>query len=174
MTMSTPFAPRMSNIPLWNLREEFHTSRKVIEDPAFEEALKSRSPRQPISTPLFDWRGNGSDLLSLLVQRAVQGAESYTSGVGWVTLGRMGKLTKETNKQVRNPFSIQGRDGAAAAYYHHLPSLIHTDLSIKVLDPEGVLPRCSQPFVPRVAIRDSKRVKRARVVPHHQRNLCLD
>src|SRR5690606_5331531 len=62
--------------------------------------------------------------------------ESYTAASVWRTLGALGKLTEETNRHARNPFGIQRGSGAAAAYYHHLPSLVHADLSIQTIDPE--------------------------------------
>lgn len=128
------FEPRMDNIPLWNLREEFHYTREMLDSPEFAAALSNHN--RPIKTPLFDWHGNDTDLLSTLVQRAIQGVESYTVGASWTKLIALGKMTSDLNAQVRNPFSIHRSSGAAAAFYHHLPSLIHPDLSIQRVDPD--------------------------------------
>jgi len=124
----------MSNIPLWNLREEFHYVRNMLHSEDFAVALRNRD--RPIRTPVLDWHGNDADLLSLLVQRAVLGVESYTVGAAWIKLGELGRMTTEINKKVRNPFSIKAKSGTASAYYDHLPSLIHPDLSVAVIDPE--------------------------------------
>jgi hypothetical protein len=128
------FEPRMDNIPLSNLREEFHYTHEMLLSSEFEAALKGVA--RPIKTPIFDWHGGGTDLLSTLVRRAIQGVESYTVGASWIKLQTMNRMTADLNAQVRNPFSIQRGAGAAAAFYHHLPSLIHPDLSIQHVDPE--------------------------------------
>lgn len=128
------FEPRMDNIPLRNLREEFHYTREMLLSPEFEVALQGHE--RPIKTPIFDWHGNDTDLLSTLVQRAIQGVESYTAGASWAKLIALGKMTSELNAKVRNPFSIHRGAGAAAAFYHHLPALIHPDLSIQRVDPD--------------------------------------
>jgi hypothetical protein len=128
------FEPPMSNIPLWNLREEFHNVREMLHGGDFVAAL--RSNERPIKTPILHWHGSDADLLSLLVQRAVLGVESYTVGAAWIKLSELGRMTSELNKKVRNPFSIQAKSGTASAYYHNLPALIHPDLSVAVVDPE--------------------------------------
>ncbi len=128
------FEPPMSNIPLWNLREEFYYVREMLHSENFVAALRNRE--RPVRTPILDWHGSEADLLSLLVQRAVLGVESYTVGAAWIKLNELGRMTTEINKKVRNPFSIKPKSGTASAYYHHLPALIHTDLSIAVVDPE--------------------------------------
>ena len=128
------FEPPMSNIPLWNLREEFHHVSEMLHSEDFVAAL--RSHKRPVKTPILDWHGSGADLLSLLVQRAVLGVESYTVGAAWTKLIELGRMTTELNEKVRNPFSIKGKPGTASAYYHKLPTLIHPDLSVAVVDPE--------------------------------------
>jgi hypothetical protein len=128
------FEPRMGNIPLGNLREEFHYTREMLRSQEFDVALKSHE--RPIKTPMFDWHGNDTDLLSTLVQRAIQGVESYTVCASWIKLTALGKMTTALNEKVRNPFSIQRGSGAAAAFYDHLPALIHPDLSLQHVDPE--------------------------------------
>ena len=128
------FEPPMSNIPLWNLREEFHYVRDMLRGSDFAAALGRHE--RPIRTPVFDWHGSGADLLSSLVQRAVFGVESYTVGAAWIKLNELGRMTDDLNKQVRNPFSIPGERGTAAAFYKNLPGLIHPDLRVSVVDPE--------------------------------------
>lgn len=127
------FAPPMSNIPLWSLREEFRLTCECAQSADFSIALK-RNVR-PIVTPILDWHGSEADLVSLLVQRSIMGVESYTIGAAWSTLINLGEMTQELNEKVRNPFSIRRGSGTASAYYHELPSLIHHDLSLFSVDP---------------------------------------
>ena len=131
---SPPFEPRMSNIPLWNLREEFYRVNELINSEQFPASLRQIEP--PIRTPMLDWYGEERDLLSLLVQRALLGVESYTIGAAWAKLIALGRMTGDLNKKVRNPFSIKARAGTAAAYYQHLPELIHPNLGIPTIDQE--------------------------------------
>ena len=128
------FEPPMGNIPLWNLREEFHYVREMLRGDDFVAALQRHE--RPVRTPVFDWHGSGADLLSSLVQRAVLGVESYTVGAAWIKLSELGRMTAELNEQVRNPFSIPTNSGTASAYYDKLPALIHPDLSVSKVDPE--------------------------------------
>lgn len=128
------FSPPMANIPLWNLREEFHYTREMLHSAHFSAAY--HAGQRPLQTPLFNWHGGDTDLLSLLVQRAIQGVESYTVGAVWIKLSELGKMTNELNAQVRNPFSIRRGSGTVGAYYDNLPALIHPDLSVKIVDPE--------------------------------------
>ena len=128
------FEPPMSNIPLWNLREEFYYTKQVIHSEEFAAALLHN--KRPLKTPTLDWHGDAADLLSLLVQRAILGVESYTIGACWIKLNQLGRMTTELNNKVRNPFLIRARSGTASAYYDHLPALIHPELSIPVVDSE--------------------------------------
>lgn len=132
MEREMTFDPPMSNIPLWNLREEFYYTNQLLCSQGFAEALKSG--QRPLRVPILDWRGNDADLLSLLVQRAILGVESYTIGTCWITLSKLGRMTGALNEKVRNPFSIKPRSGTASAYYDHLPALIDSELSLRVVD----------------------------------------
>lgn len=120
--------PRLGNIPLWNLREEFHLFRQTLALENFRSALLSQ--KRPIATPILDWHGSPNDLLTLVVQRAVQGLEAYICGAVWAELGASGRLTPQLNQWVRNPFKIPGRGGTASQYYHRLPCLLSPDLSL--------------------------------------------
>lgn len=128
------FQPSMGNIPLWNLREEFHYTREMLNSVDFSIAYRAR--QRPLQTPLFTWHGSDTDLLSLLVQRAIQGVESYTVGAVWIKLNELGKMTSELNAKVRNPFSIKHGSGTVSAYYDNLPALIHPQLSVRIVDPD--------------------------------------
>jgi hypothetical protein len=84
-----------------------------------------------VSTPLLDWHGHASDLLSLIVQRSILGLESYVIGSVWLEASRRGGLNSDLNRKIRNPFSINRGVGAAESYYHSLPSLLSPELSLR-------------------------------------------
>ena len=65
--------PRLSNIPLWNLRDEFHLINLTVRSPGFEHAL-NQAQVKPIVMPLFDWKAGADELLTLIVQREVLGS----------------------------------------------------------------------------------------------------
>lgn len=126
--------PKLSNIPLWNLREEFYVLSEVIGSEQFAEDLKNRGPKR-VRTPLFEWYGEPDDLVTLLTQRAVLGLEAYVSGAVWHELGMAGRLTSASNALVRNPFRIAAQAGTVKSFYHHLPSLLSPSLSLQAWHP---------------------------------------
>ena len=131
MTQSDSFAHlAFSNIPLENLLEEFLVFGRVLTEDSFRQALRSAGVKS-VPTPLFDWHGQAADLLTLIVQRAILGLESYVIGAVWLEAGKRGALTSELNRKIRNPFSIKRGAGAAESYHHHLPSLLSPELSLQ-------------------------------------------
>ena len=127
--------PALGNIPLQNLREEFLLYLETLSSDRFAHDLRYAMHR-PIRTPLFDWHGAANDLLTLIVQRAVQGLEAYVGGAAWIEINRAGLMTQDILKLVRNPFGIKGERGTAAAYYHKLPGLLSPMLSLQILEPK--------------------------------------
>lgn len=125
----------MQNIPLRILRKEFESTFGFVNDEQFVIALKSS--KRPISIGFIDWYGSSNDLASILVQRAVMGVESYTIAAVWHSLIKLGKLTPELNKKVRNPFKIRRGLGTAEAYYDALPAIASESLSFKYLNEES-------------------------------------
>jgi hypothetical protein len=125
---------KLNNIPLWNLLHEFFVWKSQIRAAEFQQQF-AVGYRKPISTPLLIWGGDPSDLLTLILQRAILGLESYVSASVWFELGKAGRLTPELSTQARNPFSIPTRGrGTAWCYYKALPSLLDPKLSLQTVD----------------------------------------
>ncbi|MES9903812.1 MAG: hypothetical protein ABW168_14195 [Sedimenticola sp.] len=132
MTMEMP---KLGNIPLYNLLDEFIIFEGLLISEDFKAQFKKGKP-MPINTPLLIWLGMQNDLLTLILQRTILGLESYVIGAVWTELGMAGKLTKENNKLVRNPFLIKRGAGTADSYYNQLPSLLPEAVSLKSSDEE--------------------------------------
>jgi hypothetical protein len=115
---------KLSNIPMINLRHEFFLWNRGIRSQKFGQQFEI-GYRQPIRTPLLIWGGNPGDLLTLILQRAILGLESYVGAAVWIELGRSGRLTPELHSQVRNPFTIKSKKkGTAYRYYNTLPAFL--------------------------------------------------
>jgi hypothetical protein len=115
---------KLSNIPIYNLLNDFFRWNTEIRSDEFKRQF-AIGRREPIRTHLLIWGGMPDDLLTLILQRAVLGLESYVIAAVYIELGKSGRLTPELVSIVRNPFSIRPREkGAAACYYNALPSLI--------------------------------------------------
>ena len=124
--------PKLANIPLWNLLEEFFLFRTTVESEQFKNQLREAGIK-PVQTPLFAWYGQANDLLSLILQRSILGVESYVSAAVWLEMG--GRLTAEMNEKIRNPFKISRGAGTAMSFYHYLPSLLSASLSLRKQQP---------------------------------------
>lgn len=125
----------LRNIPLYNLLHEFFVWNKQIRDVAFQQQFAGGYAK-PIRTPLLIWGGDPSDLLTLILQRAILGLESYMSASVWFELGKAGRLTPELSTQAKNPFSIPTRGrGTAWCYYNALPSLLDPKLALQTVNP---------------------------------------
>ena len=127
-------SPKLSNIPLWNLLEEFFLLRSTLASEEFRTQLRDAGAK-PIRTPLFEWFGLADDLLTLIVQRSILGVESYVSGAVWMEIGRYNTRTRELSEMIGNPFKIARGAGTAMSYYHHLPSLLSEELSLRKKEP---------------------------------------
>jgi hypothetical protein len=125
---------KLDNIPILNLLNEFFRWDKEIRSQEFIEQF-AIGRRQPIKTALLVWGGMPGDLMTLILQRAILGLESYVVAAVWFELGMSGRLTPELNAQVRNPFSIKPRQkGTAACYYNALPGLLDPKYSLETAD----------------------------------------
>jgi hypothetical protein len=91
---------------------------------------------EPFRTRLLIWGGMPEDLLTLILQRIILGAESYVPIAVWMELGGSGRLTPELNKVVRNPFLLKlQRRGTAYRYYNKVPSLLDPALALERANP---------------------------------------
>lgn len=128
--------PKLSNIPIANLLEEFLLIDSLVRSPHFQKEMMRLGKPMPINTPLLSWYGLPEDLLTLIMQRAILGLESYIVGAVWHEAGMRGALTTDMNLKIRNPFSIKSGSGTAECYYHLLPTLLDSTLSLQKAQPE--------------------------------------
>jgi hypothetical protein len=127
-------ALKLGNIPLINLRYDLIRWNRWIRS----GELAREDWREPIRTPLLIWGGQPEDLLTLIVQRVILGAESYVPAAVWIELGKSGRLTPELNKTVRNPFSIKSNrktTGTADRYYNLAPSILDPKIALEKAKP---------------------------------------
>lgn len=142
--------PTLSNIPLWNLLEEFFMFRATLQSQGFKSQLREPGNR-PIRLPiyvwngppgtrtgnplLFDWHGHSNDLLTLILQRSIMGLECFVVSAAWLDAPRYGILDPEKRKKLLNPYNLRG-EGTAENYYHLLPSMLSESFSLKQSKPE--------------------------------------
>jgi hypothetical protein len=129
-------ALQLGNIPLINLRQEFSIWNRWIRSGQLATQLARKGPPQPIQTPFLIWGAMPADVLTLILQRTILGAESYIPFAVWSELGETGRLTSELNVAIRNPFSIKtNRRGTAVRYYNLVPSLLDPKHALEATNP---------------------------------------
>jgi hypothetical protein len=129
-------ALKLGNIPLINLRNEFNIWNRWIRSGEIATHLAQRNLKQPIPAGFLVWGGMPEDLLTLILQRAILGAESYIPFAVWIELGNTGRLTSELNAAIRNPFSMKtNRHGTAMRYYNLVPALLDPKHALETADP---------------------------------------
>ena len=137
--------PKLSNIPTHNLLEEFLTYRDLVNSPSFRVQI-TRVGMGAIDTPLLTWYGNSNDLLTLFLQRAFFGLESYICSAVYIEKGVRGELTKNLNEEIRDPFRIKikpadkpqkGEASTVIRYYNVLPMyMLDESISLRKNDPD--------------------------------------
>ena len=131
---SSTFGVETHNIPYINLRYEFQTHLELLRKPSFRELFTGRS-QEPIRTPYLIWLTMPESLLTLMLQRAITGLESWVVGAVFYELGLRGRLDKGVIKLVHNPGSLPGRS-MARKYYNSLPALVDESFSLEKSDPK--------------------------------------
>lgn len=116
-----------SNIPIFNLRNEFEVYLEKFRSNDFREEIFNCA-LIPVSLPDFSWHGLPNDLLTVMMQRSILGLESYLCAAVEHELRARGKFTQETEEWTRNPFSLDRR--ITAALFDKLPSLIDPQFSL--------------------------------------------
>ncbi|HWQ94078.1 MAG TPA: hypothetical protein VN418_01045 [Gammaproteobacteria bacterium] len=127
------FGLTFENIPLINLRRDFNQTYSFVFHPDFARVFES--PIRPVELPLMVWKGMPDDLVTVLLQRAVLGVESYLPGALFHTAGHLGKVSSELFAKLRNPFSF-GSKSAVVNIYHRMPAELHWELSLLHFDAE--------------------------------------
>lgn len=131
-------ALQLGNIPLINLRQEFSIWNRWIRSGELAVQLARKGQKQPIQTRILIWGAMPQDLLTLILQRTILGAESYISAAVWIELSKVGRLTSEANTAIRNPFSIKKTNrqrGTAVCYYNLVPALLDPKHALETANP---------------------------------------
>jgi len=119
---------KLSNIPLINLRMNFHNLFLTICSKKFYDQVNDSS--KPIELPLMIWGGMPDALFTLLLQQILTGAESYISGAIFTECGERGILNDEIMKKINNPFLLGGHS-TVNNFYNKLPALVDSRLELK-------------------------------------------
>ncbi len=127
------FGLRFSNIPTVNLRMEFNRTYAYMFSDAATAAL--RPPIHAVEAPMFVWLGMPDDLMTLLLQRAILGVESYLPAALMHASAQLGVASKELFAKLHDPFSLGGKT-VASNIYHRMPAAVHPELSLQYLDQE--------------------------------------
>ena len=114
------------------MRSEFNIYAGLFSQKEFRDQFKN-TRYKPIALPNMDWGGNSDTLLTLLLQRAIAGIESYIPGAIMIEAGRRGCLEKGDSEFLKNPYKLGGR-GTVENYYHKLPSQLCKEFSLKLFD----------------------------------------
>lgn len=122
------------NIPPINHLQECAETYRLINNDIFCEKCRQNKIGEPIIALNFEWYGRAEELLTMLLQRAVLGTESFLSCIVLQELAQRGLITEKTREQILNPFSLKGK-GTADNYYNRLPGLVSPDYSLKNVDP---------------------------------------
>lgn len=132
MSAEPPFGLKFSNIPLVNLRMEFKNTFAFLHSADAENCLTP--PVKPVRMRLFIWGGMPEDFMTLILQRAILGVESYLPGALMHTSMVLGRGSKELFAKLRNPFSLGSTSSAVANIYDRMPAAVHPELSLRHLD----------------------------------------
>ena len=78
------------------------------------------------------------DLLTLILQRIILGAESYVPNAVRLELGKSGRLTPEVSQALRKPSLLKSEKNRTGAYryYNKVPSLLDPALALEKTKPE--------------------------------------
>ena len=118
----------LSNIPLLNLRMDFHNLFLTICSKKFYDQVNDNLT--PVELPLMVWGGMSDPLITYLLQKILTGAESYICGAVFDECGINGLLNEDIMKKINNPFLLKGRS-TANNYYNRLPSLVDPKIKLE-------------------------------------------
>jgi len=103
---TTRAAFTLSNIPVINLRKEFETHFYLLGTEQFRAQLDDHT--MAVELPSCSWTGLPDGLLTLMLQRAILGVESFLSAAVEYELVKQQRFTNETKEKVNNPFRLGG------------------------------------------------------------------
>lgn len=117
----------ITNTPIMNLRKEFEEYLSLLRQDAFQQAVFNCTV-EPVRFQRFTWHGLPHGLLTLMLQQTVVGLECYVCVAVHYELSKSDRLTKESEKAIDNPFSLDRK--AAVALYDKLPALVEPSLGL--------------------------------------------
>jgi hypothetical protein len=106
---------------------EFEEYLKYFRQEASKQAVFNSSI-EPVRFKNLTWNGLPHGLLTLALQQAVIGLECYVCTAVHFELSKRGRLTKETEEKIDNPFSLNKK--AVVALYERLPGLVDPSLKL--------------------------------------------
>jgi len=115
----------LGNIPTINFRNEFVVHLQLLRQPEFRNSFRHHGT---IQTPFFTWHGSADEALSLLLQRAILGLESWIVGAAWLEFQATKRLKGAALEAVRRPSSL-GRS-MVDNYYRRLPAMVYEDVAL--------------------------------------------
>jgi hypothetical protein len=130
---SETFGLTLSNIPHINLRNEFARYYNALKDDDFIAQFEGAG--RLIRTPYMIWSGMPDDLITIILQRAILGVESYLRTSVFIEVYERGLFENQNINLIKNPFGLRGK-GTVDNFYHRLPSLIDKKYSLKLYNNE--------------------------------------
>ena len=127
------FGFTLSNIPIINLRKEFEAHFRLLETKQFRVQLYDFST--PVELPQFKWTGLPDDLLTMMLQRAILGVESYLGAAVEYELTKRQLFSEENKEKIKNPFKLGGRT-TVGNVYNRLPGFVDDSLQLLKSDPQ--------------------------------------
>lgn len=126
-----PFDLVWKNIAFIDLREEFRESFSLVRKRKFEKHFAGQVI--PIEAPTCTWYGSPEIFLSILLQRAVVGVESYLPTAVYFMALMNERTELLSHEGIRDPYALRGR-GTADNYYNRLPSLYDPKFALQTFD----------------------------------------
>lgn len=116
-----------------NLREEFSANYALIRQKKFEEHFSNT--HREIEAPFCTWFGRSEEFISIMLQRAIVGVESYLPSAVSFSAAMQNKVEIVKHEAIKDPFVLKGR-GTAENLYNRLPALLDPNLSLKHCNPQ--------------------------------------
>ncbi|MFN0279054.1 MAG: hypothetical protein ACKVRN_10690 [Pyrinomonadaceae bacterium] len=124
------------NIPAVNHLEECAEYSRLIRDEEFCAQFKNTKLGVPIKALDFDWYGQPRELITIILQRAILGTESFVNCIVLQETVQRNLTNEKTRNYFLNPFSLRGQ-GTADNYYNKLPALV--DPNYRLADCDSIL-----------------------------------